>query len=153
MLGSVRWTWYLRSTVPPWHFRVTRSTGVRIKSDAPLSRFPAILQKERDVTPTRSYVQFLNHARGSLYDLQTQLKIAQHLNYVNPEQAQRLRAQADRAGQLLIGLIRSFRTASQARDIKYPAPRAESRALPQHLQRKLKLPGIVRRRSLSRHRE
>ena len=70
---------------------------------------PSNIAEGKGRNSDKELVQFLNRARGSLYELQTQLKIAQHLGYVDPYRAQRLRSQADRTGQLLNGLIRSFR--------------------------------------------
>ena len=56
----------------------------------------------------KELVQFLNRARGSLYEVQTQLNIAQQLGYLDANASHRLRAKADEAGRLLNGLIRSF---------------------------------------------
>jgi four helix bundle protein len=55
-------------------------------------------------------MQFLNHARGSLYELQTQVKIARRLNYLNIDAASALDSEAAQVGRLLNGLIRKFRT-------------------------------------------
>ncbi len=48
---------------------------------------------------------FLHHARGSLFELQTQLLIAQHLKYLNPKEADEVRELANRVGRLLSGFI------------------------------------------------
>ena len=58
----------------------------------------------------KELLQFLNRARGSLYEVQTQLKIAQHLAYLDEAQSGRLISQANEIGRLLNGLIKSFRT-------------------------------------------
>jgi four helix bundle protein len=48
---------------------------------------------------------FLGHARGSLYELQTQLSIAQHLGYLTAKEAQTTKELADEVGRLLSGFI------------------------------------------------
>jgi four helix bundle protein len=55
----------------------------------------------------KELLQFLNHARGSLYEVQTQLAIAERLGYLN--QNQTLISNAAEVGRLLNGLIRSYR--------------------------------------------
>jgi four helix bundle protein len=48
---------------------------------------------------------FLCHARGSLFELNTQLLIAQHLDYMRPEEAEAARKLVAEVGRLLNGLI------------------------------------------------
>jgi four helix bundle protein len=55
----------------------------------------------------KELLQFLNHARGSLYEVQPQLAIAERLGYQN--QNQKLISNAAEVGRLLNGLIRSYR--------------------------------------------
>jgi len=52
---------------------------------------------------------FLLHARGSLLDVQTQLMIANELQYIGNEQVQDLLGSADAIGRSLNGLINSLR--------------------------------------------
>jgi four helix bundle protein len=42
----------------------------------------------------KELLQFLNRARGSLYEVQTQLKIAHHLGYMKDSQSEAIVAQA-----------------------------------------------------------
>jgi len=60
----------------------------------------------------KELLQFLSHARGSLYEVQTQITIAARLGYIGPKVAASLSSQAAEAGRLLNGLIRSFRVAA-----------------------------------------
>ena len=53
---------------------------------------------------------FLDHARGSLYEVQTQLRIAEQLGFLSTAQSQNLYANAAKAGRLLNGLIRKIRS-------------------------------------------
>lgn len=57
----------------------------------------------------REFVHFLYHARGSLLEVQTQLLIAEELQYLSNDEAQRLLATADGVGRALSGLINSMR--------------------------------------------
>ena len=54
------------------------------------------------------FIQFLATARGSLFELKTQMLIASKLSYLTAERAAELTMQADRVGQLLNGLIRAL---------------------------------------------
>jgi four helix bundle protein len=56
----------------------------------------------------REFGHFLLHARGSLLEVQTQLIIAQELEYLNSEEAQRLLTSADAIGRSLNSLINSI---------------------------------------------
>jgi four helix bundle protein len=51
--------------------------------------------------------QFLGHARGSLYELETQLVIASELHYISAEQCDFLRAGSGELGRILNALISS----------------------------------------------
>lgn len=57
----------------------------------------------------REFGNFLLHARGSLLEVQTQLMIAQELQYLSPDDAKQLLASADAIGRGLNGLINSMR--------------------------------------------
>ena len=64
----------------------------------------------------RAFANFLLHARGSLLEVQTQLMIAEQLQYLSPDEANRLRASSDVIGRSLNSLINSMRgNAHQAR--------------------------------------
>lgn len=52
--------------------------------------------------------QFLGHARGSLYELQTQVKIAAKLEYLDGQGTEKLIEKINKVGQLLNGLLRSL---------------------------------------------
>jgi four helix bundle protein len=56
----------------------------------------------------REFGHFLLHARGSLLEGQTQLTIAQELQYLSSEEAQCLLTSADTIGRSLNGLINSI---------------------------------------------
>jgi four helix bundle protein len=56
----------------------------------------------------KEFVHFLLHARGSLLELQTQLLIAEELQYLRKEEGLRLLAMAEGVGRALSGLINSM---------------------------------------------
>ncbi len=56
----------------------------------------------------KEFSHFLFHARGSLLELQTQLLIAEELQYLSQEDAQRLLAKCEGVGRALSGLINSI---------------------------------------------
>jgi four helix bundle protein len=56
----------------------------------------------------KEFVRFLLHARGSLLELQTQLLIAEELQYFREQEGARLLAMADAVGRGLNGLINSM---------------------------------------------
>lgn len=56
----------------------------------------------------KDYVRFLQTARGSLYEVQTQLILAQDLGYLDEERVQPVFREASHCSQLLYGLVRSL---------------------------------------------
>jgi four helix bundle protein len=71
---------------------------------------PSNIAEGKGRSSDRELIQFLNHARGSLYEVQTQIKIATRLHYLNADISQILDTQAAKVGRLLDGLIRRFQT-------------------------------------------
>jgi four helix bundle protein len=55
------------------------------------------------------FSQFLGHARGSLYELETQVLIAQNLNYLNENEANELLKLSGELGRMLNGLKTSLK--------------------------------------------
>lgn len=63
----------------------------------------------------KEFVRFLFHARGSLQEVQTQLLIAEQLQYLSEQDARRLTGMAEGVGRALSGLIASLREKSRVR--------------------------------------
>jgi four helix bundle protein len=57
----------------------------------------------------REFGNYLLHARGSLLEVQTQIMIAQELQYISGEESRRILAASDVIGKNLNGLINSLR--------------------------------------------
>ena len=57
----------------------------------------------------KEFTHFLLHSRGSLLELQTQLLIAEELQYLSKEEGRRMLAIAEGVGRALSGLINSLR--------------------------------------------
>ena len=58
--------------------------------------------------------QFLGHARGSLYELETQIVIAGELRYFSAEQGGTLLREAGELGRILNGLMSSVKPATKS---------------------------------------
>jgi four helix bundle protein len=71
---------------------------------------PSNIAEGKGRSSDRELIQFLNHVRGPLYEVQTQLKIANRLHYLDANIARALDTQAARVGRLLNGLIQKFQT-------------------------------------------
>jgi four helix bundle protein len=71
---------------------------------------PSNIAEGKGRSSDRELVQFLNNARGSLYEMQTQLQLARRLKYLHGDDASTLLSQATRVAQLVNGMIRRFRT-------------------------------------------
>jgi four helix bundle protein len=61
------------------------------------------------------FLQFLGHARGSLFEVETQLILAGELGYLQSSDASQLLKKLTRVAQLLNGLISSLRAAGSKR--------------------------------------
>ena len=59
------------------------------------------------------FIQFLCHARGSLFELETQLHIASKLGYLPVEGSQSLEVKAEEVARILNGLLTSLGVASR----------------------------------------
>ena len=61
----------------------------------------------------KELLQFLANAKGSLFEVETQLELAQHLAYITAPQAEILISKVNETGRLLNGLMRAFRPSPQ----------------------------------------
>ena len=68
----------------------------------------------------KEYVQFLCRARGSLFELETQLEIAKNLEYLTESEYGSLREQAAAAARPLNGLITSVERQLTSPDSRQP---------------------------------
>jgi four helix bundle protein len=67
---------------------------------------PSNIAEGRGRDTKRDFRQFVVRARGSAFELQTQITIAEGLHYVSPEDAERLIHQSDVVVLVINGLIR-----------------------------------------------
>ena len=82
--------------------------GRTIWSDKPrraATSIPSNIAEGKGRASDREFIKFLNYARGSLYEVQTQIKVARRLNYLATNAAQALETQAAEVGKVLNGLI------------------------------------------------
>ena len=69
---------------------------------------PSNIAEGKGHRSNKEFVRFLLHARGSLLEIQTQLLIAEELQYFGKEEALRLLSLAEGVGRALSGLINSM---------------------------------------------
>ena len=69
---------------------------------------PSNIAERKGHHSNREFVHFLLHARGSLLELETQVLIAQELQYIRPESARHLESLTSIVGRALAGLINSL---------------------------------------------
>lgn len=70
---------------------------------------PSNIAEGKGRRTSKELVQFLFNARGSLLELQTQVSIAERLEYLSEKEVTHLESSSARVGQLLNGMIRHFR--------------------------------------------
>jgi four helix bundle protein len=61
----------------------------------------------------KELIQFLCHARGSLFEVETQLQLGERLGYSTKDEVEPLRREAVRIGQMLNGLMRAVRPSTR----------------------------------------
>ncbi len=71
---------------------------------------PSNIAEGKDHRSDKEFAHFLFHARGSLLELQTQLLIAEELQYLSKAEADRQLALAEGVGRALSGLINSLQS-------------------------------------------
>ncbi len=59
---------------------------------------------------TKEYVQFLRYARGSLYEVETQLRIAARRQYIDSVRLDAALGTADEISRMLAGLLKALRS-------------------------------------------
>jgi four helix bundle protein len=73
---------------------------------------PSNIAEGKGRSSDRELIQFLCHARGSLFEIETQLRIGERLGYITKEDCDLFRGEGARIGQMLNGLIRAVRPAA-----------------------------------------
>lgn len=69
---------------------------------------PSNIAEGRGRATVRDYRNFVFHARGSAYEVETQIEIAKLLGYVDDDLATRLTEKTNEVQRLINGLIRSL---------------------------------------------
>ena len=57
----------------------------------------------------KGFILFLSHARGSLYEIETQAELAESLGYLDKAQLDQLLSECQELGRMLHGLLNSMR--------------------------------------------
>ncbi|MBZ5547750.1 MAG: four helix bundle protein [Acidobacteriia bacterium] len=74
---------------------------------------PSNIAEGKGRSSDKELLQFLSHARGSMYEVQTQLEIAESLGFLTKTDYEDVRQQADAVGRMLNGMIAKFRETIQ----------------------------------------
>jgi four helix bundle protein len=69
---------------------------------------PSNIAEGRGRSTARDYRNFLLHARGSTYEVETQIEIAKRLGYITIEQANALTEAANEVARLINGIVRAI---------------------------------------------
>jgi len=75
---------------------------------------PSNIAEGKGRSSDKELMQFLCHSRGALFEIETQLTIAEQLGYSTTEDCTAVQREAARIGQMLNGLIRSKRPSAAA---------------------------------------
>lgn len=76
---------------------------------------PSNIAEGKGRASDREFIRFLNYARGSLYEVQTQVQVARRLNYLTESAARALEKQTAEVGKVLNGLIHAVMPAAPIR--------------------------------------
>ncbi len=69
---------------------------------------PSNIAEGHQRSATKDYIRFLYIAKGSLGELETQIRLGERLGYFEEEKARRLFSQSEEVGRMLSGLIKSL---------------------------------------------
>jgi four helix bundle protein len=75
---------------------------------------PSNIAEGKGRSSDKELAQFLCHARGSLFEIETQIDLAYRLGYLDATTSGQIQCKAARVGKLLNGLLRAFRQPSAA---------------------------------------
>jgi 23S rRNA-intervening sequence protein len=100
------------STKPPEPFRGMRFSAWPVRRADQRPPSPTNIAEGQAGFTGDDFFYFLGRARGALVEVETQLMIAQNLDYVSSEGGQRLLDKASELGKILNGLIASIRPAA-----------------------------------------
>jgi four helix bundle protein len=70
---------------------------------------PSNIAEGHGRTTDRGFAVFLAQARGSLYELQTQIQLANDLHFLTPDSTKTLLKQSEEVARLLNGLLKSMK--------------------------------------------
>src|ERR1044071_5348514 len=91
------------------HFPKDEMYGLKSQLRRAAVSVPSNIAEGKGRSSDRELIQFLCHARGSLFEVETQLEIAERLTYITKEECEPLQREVAGVGQMLNGLIRSVR--------------------------------------------
>lgn len=90
-------------------FPTTEAFGLASQIRRAAVSVPSNIAEGRGRMGDKSFALFLSQARGSLYELQTQVELAGDLGLVEPRRAQEVLREADEIARMMHGLLASLR--------------------------------------------
>ena len=91
------------------HFPASEMYGLTNQVRRASVAVPSDIAEGKGRLSKKELVQMLSRARGSIYEVQTQIEIAYNLGFLSREKFSELLEKADEVGRLVSGLIRTFR--------------------------------------------
>ena len=88
--------------------------GLTSQMRRPAVSVPSNIAEGKGRASDKELIQFLCHSRGSLFEIETQLTIAEQLGYHTAEDYNAVQCEVARIGQMINGLIRSVRPSTAA---------------------------------------
>jgi four helix bundle protein len=97
-------------------YRLTRefpreeTYGLTIQLRRAAVSIPSNIAEGKGRSSDKELLHFLSNAKGSLFEVETQVMIAESLGYLTHSQGEGLLSQTAQLGRLLNGLMKAFRT-------------------------------------------
>jgi len=95
-------------------FPKTETFGLSMQLRRSAVSVPSNIAEGHGRLSDRSLRVFLAQARGSLYELETQLQLAADLQYVQPDRAEKLNLECDEVAKMINGLLSAIERSSNA---------------------------------------
>jgi len=97
------------------HFPRTETYGLTNQLRRAVVAVPSDIAEGKGRLSKREFVQMLSRARGSLFEVVTQIEIGKNLDYVGEPEFEQVSKHCAEVGRLLNGLIRAIRHSLRAK--------------------------------------
>ncbi|MBZ5629250.1 MAG: four helix bundle protein [Acidobacteriia bacterium] len=107
-LCVLHWREYLEGTIGGL-FPKRETYGLADQMRRAAVSVPSNIAEGQGYANRREFLRFLRHSRGSLFELETQLRIATRLKYVSDSESNKLLLEIDEISRMLSGLANSLK--------------------------------------------